>query len=313
MAAIGGLSTRFHLGRRRADEVWEASRYPKLEDVGTVKHLTILPLVDWYTARDDLVGEPGVSYLVRADDTTILFDVGFNQRGEHPSPLLRNMAALGLDIADIDAVVISHAHGDHLGGESQMMRRTFAPSAQPIDLRGIPAYVPVPLSNPTARVIVVDEPRVIAPGVATIGPIPRQLFFGGWTPEQPLAVNVKNKGIVLVSGCGHPTIQRIVGRAEMLFDEPIFGLVGGLHYPVTASRAVVFGLPVQRIVGTGKWPWDPINREEVETAIAYLRRRDPQVVALSPHDSCDWSIEAFRQAFEGVYRDVQVGKEIAVG
>jgi len=334
-AAIGGLVARFHLGRRRADRVWAAARYPKLKDVGAVKHLTILPLIDWYTARDPstgsgqapstggstgsprssgqaLVGEPGVSYLVRADDTTILFDVGFNQRGEHPSPLLRNMAALGIEVADIDMLVISHAHSDHLGGTSHQTRRTFDLSSQPIDLKGIPAYVPEPLSNPTAQVTVVDSPRVIAPGVASMGPIPRQLFFFGWTPEQSLAVNVEGKGLVLIIGCGHSTLQRIVDRAEMLFDELLYGLVGGLHYPVTASRELMFGLPAQQFLGTGKWPWDPVNRQDVETAIVYLQRRHPQLVGLSPHDSCDWSLGAFRQAFGEAYQDVQVGREIVV-
>ena len=117
---------------------------------------------------------------------------------------------------------------------------------------------------------------------------------------------------MIIIGCGHSTLQRIVDRAEMLFDEPLCGIVGGLHYPVTASREVKFGLPLQRILGTGKLPWDPINRQDVETAIAYLRRRHPQLVALSPHDSCDWSIEAFRSAFGAAYQDVQVGKGIVV-
>ena len=312
LAAVGGLAARFYLGRRRADRMWAAARYPKLKDMGTVKRLSILPLIDWYTASDELVGEPGVSYLVRADDTTILFDVGLNERGEHLSPLLRNMAALGVEGTDIDMVVISHAHEDHLGGMSHMMRRTFALSGQPVDLKGMPAYVPVPLSNPTARVTVVDGPRVIAPGVASMGPIPRQLFFFGWTPEQSLAVNVEGKGIVLIIGCGHPTLQRIVDRAEMLFDEPICGLVGGLHYPVTGARTVMLGIPVQKIAGTGKLPWRPITRDEVQQAIAYLQPRNPQLVAVSPHDSCDWSIEAFRRAFGGAYQNVRVGEEIAV-
>jgi 7,8-dihydropterin-6-yl-methyl-4-(beta-D-ribofuranosyl)aminobenzene 5'-phosphate synthase len=312
-AAVGGLVARFHLGRRRANRVWAAARYPKLEDVGTVKHLTILPLIDWYTAREGLTGEPGVSYLVRADDTTILFDVGYNMQSEHPSPLLHNMAALGVEVADVDALVISHAHSDHLGGTSHQMHKSFALSSQPVDLQGIPAYVPEPLSNPTAQVTVVDSPRLIAPGVASMGLIPRQLFFFGWTPEQSLAVNVEGKGIVLVIGCGHPTLQRIVDRAEMLFDEPLYGLVGGLHYPVTGARTVMLGIPVQKVAGTGKLPWRPITRDEVQQAIAYLQRRNPQLVALSPHDSCDWSIEAFRSAFDKAYQDVQVGKEIVVG
>ena len=117
---------------------------------------------------------------------------------------------------------------------------------------------------------------------------------------------------MLITGCGHSTIQRIVERAEMLFDELIYGIIGGLRYPVATSRGVKFGLPVQCILGTGKWPWDPISKEDVEASIAYLQHRHPQLVALSPHDSYDWSIEAFRRAFDGRYQDVRVGEEIVV-
>jgi len=131
-------------------------------------------------------------------------------------------------------------------------------SNERLNLDGVTAFVPVPMTHPTARMEVEQEPRVIAPGIITLGPIPRQLFFLGWTPD-----NVEGKGGVLVIGCGHSTIQRIVDRAERLFDVPLYGVVGGLHTPVTASRMVRFGLPLQRMLGTGIRPWDPINREDV--------------------------------------------------
>lgn len=309
---LGGLSARFYLGRRRAEQMWTASRYLKFGEFGSVKRLAILPLIDWYTASDDLVGEAGVSYLIRADGTNILFDLGLNRHGEHPSPLLRNMAALGVNMAEVNMLVISHPHGDHMGGMLNQVRHTFAPSSRLVDLRGMPAYVPAPLVNSTARVIVVDGPRVLAPGIATMGPIAQQDFFMGWTPEQSLAIYVKDKGLVLVVGCGHPTIQRIVARARMLFDEPIYGIVGGLHFPVTASRIVELGLPMQRVLGTGKWPWDPINREDVQAAIAQLQRQHPRLVALSPHDSCDWSLGALREAFHDGCQEIVVGREIVV-
>jgi hypothetical protein len=57
---------------------------------------------------------------------------------------------------------------------------------------------------------------------------------------------------------------------------------------------------------------DPISKEDVEAGIACLQRRHPQLVALSPHDSCAWSIEAFRQAFGRGYQDVRVGEGIVV-
>jgi 7,8-dihydropterin-6-yl-methyl-4-(beta-D-ribofuranosyl)aminobenzene 5'-phosphate synthase len=314
-AVIGGLSVRFHLGCRCANCAWTTTYYPRFGDVGTVKRLAILPLVDWYTIPNSgktLLGEAGVSYLIRADDTTILFDVALNAQGEHPSPLLRNMDTLGVGLEEVDHIFISHLHLDHVGGMEYQQAHTFGLSDERMNLDGVTAFVPVPMTHPTARVEVVEEPRVIAPGIITLGPIPRQMFFLGWTPEQSLAVNVEGKGIVLIIGCGHPTIQRIVDRAEQLFDASLYGVVGGLHYPVTASRLVSFALPLQRILGTGKWPWDPINREDVAAGIAYLQQRKPRLVALSPHDSCDWSLGAFRRVFGGAYRNLQVGKVIQV-
>jgi 7,8-dihydropterin-6-yl-methyl-4-(beta-D-ribofuranosyl)aminobenzene 5'-phosphate synthase len=313
LGLAAGLSARFYLGRRRADLVWATTRYPKLKDWGAVKQLSILPLVDWYTARQDLVGEPGVSYLVRADDTTILFDVGLNERGEHPSPLLHNAQALGVNLKDIELIVISHLHLDHVGGMSNQRKRTFSLSGQATDLSGLTALAPEPMTHATASVKVVDGPQIIAPGVASIGVIPRQLFFLGWTPEQALAINVEGKGIVLIIGCGHPTLPRIIERTEMLFDEPLYGVVGGLHYPVTGARTVVLGLPMQSILGTDQWPWHPISKQDVQTNTACLKRHGPRLVALSPHDSCDWSLEAFRRAFDAAYQDIQVGKEISAG
>jgi len=280
--------------------------------MGSVKRLRILPLIDWYADSPRFATEAGVSYLVEADDTRILFDVGYNMRGEHPSPILRNMKALDLSLDQIDMVFISHAHCDHLGGMTHQMEGTFDLSAEPIDLKGMPVYVPHPMSNPTANVMLVEEPIVLAPGVASIGAIPRQLFFFGWTPEQSLAVNVAGKGIVLIVGCGHSTLQRIVKRAEELFEAPIYGVVGGLHYPVTASREAMWGLPAQQIFGTGKWPWDPINRQDIYRAIGFLHARRPQLVSLSAHDSCDWSLSAFRRGFGKAYQDLAVGREILV-
>jgi 7,8-dihydropterin-6-yl-methyl-4-(beta-D-ribofuranosyl)aminobenzene 5'-phosphate synthase len=147
---------------------------------------------------------------------------------------------------------------------------------------------------------------VIAPA------IPTQDFMLGRTLEQSLVVNVAGMGAVVIIGCGHPRVDRILDRAELLLDAPVCGIVGGLHYPVTASRWVVGRLPMQRIVGTGKWPWDPIGPDDVEQGIASITRRQPRLVALSGHDSCDWSLDAFRTAFPSAHQDVRVGREILV-
>ncbi len=308
VGSLGAASARFYVGSRRAERAWTGARFPKLNDAGAVKRLSILPLIDWYADRDDLVGEPGVSYLIRADDTNILLDTGLNQRGEHPAPLLRNMAALGIRLADINLLVISHNHADHMGGRMGSV----ALSRGPVDLPDVPVFVPAPVKIPTARPVVVEGPRCLATGVITTGPIANQDFMFGWTLEQSLAFNVEGKGIVIVIGCGHPGVDRIIGRVEMLLDAPIYGVVGGLHYPVTASRWMAGPLPFQKIFGTGKWPWKPIGREDVKMGMASIGRRQPKLVALSAHDSCDWSLDAFRREFPNSFQDVAVGREIVV-
>ena len=309
VGGAGYAGARFEANRGAAAAT-EGERFPKLADIGTVGRLSILPLIEYFPARAGLAGEPGVSYLVRADETTILFDVGFNEKRENPSPLLRNAAALDVDLGRIDGLVISHPHNDHIGGAIGKVSLTAGPA--PFDLRGIPAYLPASIDCPTTRPVVVTEPRSIARGVATMGPLVSPDFIFGLTHEQSLAVNVAGKGIVLIVGCGHPGIERTMARAEMLFDEPIHGIVGGLHFPVTGSRMQAFGLPAQQIVGTGKWPGQRIDEADVRTAIAAVERRSPKLVALSAHDSCDWSIAAFRESFGERSRDVKVGQEIAI-
>jgi 7,8-dihydropterin-6-yl-methyl-4-(beta-D-ribofuranosyl)aminobenzene 5'-phosphate synthase len=46
--------------------------------------------------------------------------------------------------------------------------------------------------------------------------------------------------------------------------------------------------------------------------VALLREAKPSVVGISAHDSCDWSVGRFRDAFGDRYRDIVVGREILI-
>ena len=294
--------------RTRADWQRRQSELTKLTDFGSTRNLVILPLVDWNVANEGLAGESGVAYLVKTDSATVLFDVGLNAQSEDPSPLLRNMRRLGVDVGHIDAIVISHPHGDHTGGGEWSRQNTFSLTDHQIDLGDIRAYTPVPMKYPGIQVTYTDNPTVISPGVATTGVITNFFFFMGETPEQALAVNVDGKGVVLIVGCGHQTLKKIVDRAEALFEPPLYGVVGGLHYPLAEGRKI----DVHRYVGTGKLPGEFLTVEDVEENVGYLETRKIGVVGLSPHDSCDTSIEIFRRSFTDAYREILVGQEILI-
>jgi hypothetical protein len=146
--------------------------------IGSTRTLEILPLVEWATARPDLVGEAGVSYLVRTDGSTILFDVGGNLRSTDPSPLEANMQRLGLRLEEIDTIVISHLHMDHVGGLQFSSRGTFSLGLRQIDLGTRRVVVPVPMNYPGLEPVVARRPTILAPGVVTLGPITGRIAMG---------------------------------------------------------------------------------------------------------------------------------------
>jgi 7,8-dihydropterin-6-yl-methyl-4-(beta-D-ribofuranosyl)aminobenzene 5'-phosphate synthase len=303
-------------GNKKVSREIEITAIRKLPDIGSVKNLSILPLVDFYADDNQLKTEPGVSYLIKADDTTILMDVGFNKNKEHPSPLIHNANSLGVSLNNIDMIFISHLHLDHVGGMKEQKQKIFSLSQGPSELPEIPVYSPVPISasnwNPGPHTEVITEPKVLKNGIASIGVIPRNLFLMGYTLENSLAINVEGKGIVLIVGCGHQTIERIVDRATYLFDLPIYGIIGGLHYPIKHGRVMIGPLNLQNIVGSHRPPWKGINENDITHAVTAIKKVDPQFVSLSPHDSSDWSIDYFRNAFQEKYNNLVVGKEMQI-
>ena len=74
----------------------------------------------------------------------------------------------------------------------------------------------------------------------------------------------------------------------------------------------MLGIGIEKYVGTGKLPWRPITMDEVRENIDFLKSRNPKLVALSAHDSCDASLSAFRHAFAEAYRDIRVGERIVI-
>jgi len=287
-----------------------ASRVARLHDVGTTRTLEILPLVDWNTSSADLRGEAGVSYLVRTDKSTILFDVGGNLEGTDPSPLVANMQKLGIQLADIDTIVISHNHMDHVGGRPNAIAKTFSMGATQVDLQGKRVFVPTSMTYPGIAPTTANKPAVLAPGVATTGTITGQIFVGP-VDEQALAIRLEGKGVVLIVGCGHQGLANLVARAAQLFDEPIYGVIGGLHYPIPSGRLIMGGVDVQRWASYG--PASAPTAEDVQRDIDFLSSKGPQWVSLSPHDSSDEVIEAFRKTFGARYHDLRVGEAQVIG
>lgn len=270
----------------------ESKSWQEGDDLGSTTSLTILPLYEEAAYGEEYVSGHGVSYLVRTDEASLLLDLGNNPEQAEIAPVVVNMETAGISPGEADLLFISHKHPDHLGGLQWQQANFYAGDGHSL-LDVDAAYVPVAQALPGVPAYVAEAPQIIAPGVATLGRMPfvQPFPFWLWEPlgyEQVLAVNVEGKGVVLITGCGHPTLEKIVARAESLFDEPVTGIVGGLHYEGRSTT-------------------------ELQPHVDFLATRDPQLVALSPHDNGPEAIQAFQQAFPAAYQYIRVGEAIHFG
>jgi len=128
--------------------------------------------------------------------------------------------------------------------------------------------------------------------------------------EQALAIHVQGKGIVLIVGCGHQTLSKILQRYDQMFDLPLYGIIGDLHYPVPDGRLNLFGINLQRFLASGSGPWNQISEADIHSDIALLKQRNLGLIGLGGHDTSDTVIDLFSKTFGQRYRPVRVGTQI---
>lgn len=261
-----------------------------------------LTVVSEYEHEEGFLGEPGVSYLLRTDQGSLLYDIGFG--AQYPT-FVNNASRLGLTMKGVDALAISHLHADHMGGLKAQRGREVALPAALGNAGGKPCYVPDAARAEGFDVWVVQGPEILEGGIASTGPLARSLYFFGLTEEQALVARLKGKGLFVLTGCGHPTIEVVLQMVRRISEEPIYAVGGGLHFPVTAGRGNYGGFQLQMIVGTGKPWWERVTDEDLTRTIETIRREKPKRVLLSAHDTCD---HALRRITREVGAEVEILK-----
>jgi 7,8-dihydropterin-6-yl-methyl-4-(beta-D-ribofuranosyl)aminobenzene 5'-phosphate synthase len=157
----------------------------------------------------------GFSCLVRLPERTILFDTGGDS-----SILLHNMEQLQIDPDEIDVVVLSHIHSDHVGGLGGILNQNssvvvYLPASFPQGLKE-------DISRYGAEVQEVDEPRELFDGVYTTGEL------NGGIREQSLIVKT-DEGLIVITGCAHPGVVNVVRKAREVAEDKVYLLIGGFH------------------------------------------------------------------------------------
>lgn len=250
------------------------------------------------------LSSPGVSYLVKTDRGSLLFDLGY---GPEMPTLADNASKIGFAIEQVDALVISHLHPDHMGGFKALRTKQIVLPQKIGAPSGQPCFLPAQANAEGFKTEVIGGPRMLAAGIASTGPLTRSLFLMGWTEEQAIVARLKDKGLVVLTGCGHPTIETIIQMVKRLSDEQIYAVGGGLHFPITDSPLRKPGLKVQMIWGTGKPPWKRLSDEDLTSTIDNLNAVGPKHVFLSAHDTCDYAIDRFKNELKSEVEVLKAG------
>ena len=196
----------------------EGLRKPAAVDLSTSATLSlpsITVLYDNNPFRRGLGSSWGFSCLVQGLDKTILFDTG----GNDPL-LLGNMKKLGIDPGVVHCVVLSHFHMDHVGGLGRFL--AVNPDVTVYMLSSFPDQFKSNVRRSGAGVKEVDKPVNICRGVFSTGTL------GAWIKEQSLVIKT-NKGIVVITGCAHPGVVKIAGKAKALSGDDVLLVMGGFH------------------------------------------------------------------------------------
>lgn len=206
--------------------------------------------------RLGLLGEWGLSILLETDGRRILLDTGLTISAAY------NSVAMGIDLSQIDVIVLSHGHRDHTGGLLHILRLV----RKQVEVVGHPdiwaakyvlrpgrkeEYIGIPFPREAAESSgasfnLTKEPVWISENIVTSGEIPMLTEYETIDPilcvkergelkpdplrdDRAVFIN-SDKGLIAILGCAHRGVVNTLRYAQKLTAvEAIYAVIGGTH------------------------------------------------------------------------------------
>jgi len=273
-------------------------------------------------STDTLLAEHGLSLLVTVHQGekkhTILFDTGYTSIG-----VIHNVELLGIDLNEIEVIILSHAHMDHTGALYPLLdkiRRPITLALHP-DTFLFPRYkvladgrklrfprtlIKDDLIDQEIEILETKRTKFILDDMVMItGEVERTTGFEKGLPnaimerhgklvedpildDQSLVIHLKGKGLVVISGCSHAGIINTVHFSnKMTGVQEVHALLGGFH--LTGSL------------------FEPI----IEVTIEEMKKMAPKI--LVPMHCTGWkAIKRFSEVFPSAFILNSVGSKITL-
>ena len=196
--------------------------------------ITLISVYDNYQVNPELKTDWGFAIVIETLKDVVLFDTGGNSE-----ILLFNMRKMGIDPASIDKVVISHIHSDHLGGLEGFLKenskvKVFIPASFPDSIREM-------IRSYGTDFVDISEPTKISDFVFSTGEL-----YG--PPKEQSLIILSKKGLVVITGCAHPGIVKIVKKAKEMFPQKeVYLVLGGFHHPPKEVVSELKKLKVKKV------------------------------------------------------------------
>jgi len=210
------------------------------------------------------IAEHGFSVLVKVkkgnQEGQVLFDTGVSRQG-----LLHNIDALEINLSDLQAIILSHGHPDHAMGlpgvvdrlgsrnlplvlhpDAYLERKLVLPNGDEIS---VPAPKVTDFQRENIEIIEEVGPSMLVDGMILVSgevaritdyekgfPIHYAQRQDSWEPDplimddQCAIINVRDEGLVIITGCGHSGIINTIRNAQVITGiHKIYAVVGGFH------------------------------------------------------------------------------------